>query len=1177
MKKLGKFSKTLLSLLLAIGMALMPIGCKKNGGGSPNGDGDGDNGSGTGSTPSAVSVTLDKSTLDLIVEGTGKLTATYTTTEGYSLSFSSSAESVATVDSSGNVTGKSEGNATVTATYGNGTDSVTATCAVTVGFKGQVPTLALSGLDTDKTLNMPAGSTHQLNPVVTFNSKEYTDATVTYKSSNEAAVSVSDLGVIKAEGGAGSTANIEVKATWRNKATNAETVKVAITADTEILINGGNVDTLDLYTVASHGDVSDYKTGETLVLTGRLDGQSAVPQAKIASGDAYINLTGGDGTYQVTQKAYVPDGENAPVIKVWIGEEADPDDVKEITVNVKRPVATAAAINYFSQIDGTFLKKSGESFTATSIIKEVFGASTNDSDIKDIYQDGDKVDLNNLQDGAIMNLDVESDAPTQTTLKIGTAQVVWEIPVTAATKFLHTPQDLTLFDIKSADQAIDGYYEMVCDIDATGIVPQTLYKQWNDIYEGANRSAANVKGFIGHFNGNGNVIKNLDMAAKQIAGQTWGVNNNRCSTTGLFGVLQGGAVVENVAFENVAANYGSVIAFATNSKTDDILVRNVYVKVAAGTTHMRGIFHDINNADKLTTLQNVVIDFQTATTTPNFGSTSNSDGTNFGALAGYKPEQLLKAHNETKNIFVLSPYWVMRGDSGQVGYAVNETKALDGTELTDDKLAADKGVRLNFLKRYDYAIDMIADKAKNTDWLATFDTNYWDTSTGVPVWKAIGMQAIEIYGAGYSADDETFYRNGQKLELDGDITSVKFNGGTYNSMPTFVLKNANLSTAAWNTATIAQGLDVYLNGSSDKVADLNGFNVVQFEIETSAGLTYVISTNLYSKVIMTATDLATVFNYNKDENAGASGELDGYYVLGRNINAAEIDADGNKLTEKQLIKVIPDAKDLDRTFLGIFDGNGYTISNLDLSGNWNEDLSGSKAGTGLLGGYISGNAVVRNVAFDNVDASLGTIFGFKVLSGDSSSGSGKNIAQFANIYVKTSKKTKRMMGLFAVVDTSKGIFYTETKNIVVEYLTDEADDYSFYNGTTFYAMYKGAYDTSGISGIGVGAFIGAANPMSRAGGQRVSNCFVISNNAVCYNGKSYCGANETVGNMTAWEGKYLNVASNVVSVYRYGSRSEMSDKKQDNTDNGSLASFNAAYWTVGDDGVPTWNSLPVNG
>ncbi|MCM1368681.1 MAG: Ig-like domain-containing protein [Roseburia sp.] len=88
-------------------------------------------------TVAVESVTLSQTTLTLEIDGTETLTATVTPDNATdkTVTWSSSAPTIATVDNAGKVTAKAEGTATITATTAN---DKTATCAVTVNAPAPV-------------------------------------------------------------------------------------------------------------------------------------------------------------------------------------------------------------------------------------------------------------------------------------------------------------------------------------------------------------------------------------------------------------------------------------------------------------------------------------------------------------------------------------------------------------------------------------------------------------------------------------------------------------------------------------------------------------------------------------------------------------------------------------------------------------------------------------------------------------------------------------------------------------------------------------------------------------------------------------------------------------------------------------------------------------------------------
>jgi uncharacterized repeat protein (TIGR01451 family) len=96
------------------------------------------------------SISLDKTSVNVIEDDMQQLTAT-TTPTGAQVTWKSSDSSIATVDSTGRVTGVKEGTCTITATT---PDGLTATCAVTVTPKGTEPIPTPEPTDSEKIINI---------------------------------------------------------------------------------------------------------------------------------------------------------------------------------------------------------------------------------------------------------------------------------------------------------------------------------------------------------------------------------------------------------------------------------------------------------------------------------------------------------------------------------------------------------------------------------------------------------------------------------------------------------------------------------------------------------------------------------------------------------------------------------------------------------------------------------------------------------------------------------------------------------------------------------------------------------------------------------------------------------------------------------------------------------------
>ena len=140
----------------------------------------------------AESVTLDQTTMELTVNGTGKLTATVKPDETTvkTIQWSSSDETVATVGADGTVTALKEGTAVITAKCGE----KSAECTVTVKAEAVVPA---SITMEPTTLSLTVGQTHAL--IATVLPENATDKSVTWSSDAPSIVDVAADGTVTAK------------------------------------------------------------------------------------------------------------------------------------------------------------------------------------------------------------------------------------------------------------------------------------------------------------------------------------------------------------------------------------------------------------------------------------------------------------------------------------------------------------------------------------------------------------------------------------------------------------------------------------------------------------------------------------------------------------------------------------------------------------------------------------------------------------------------------------------------------------------------------------------------------------------------------------------------------------------------------------------------------------------
>lgn len=212
--------------ILVTATALIGASCglldKINGGNSGNG---GNGGNGGGDTPATAFISLDHETLSITLGEEGELVANYLRQVGKVLTFTSSNESIVTVDNKGNLLAIAEGSATITAEYAGLTD----TCVVTVVLDGKVPTLQLPYVPYDS-IELADWAQLDLNGEVLFNGTMYTDATFAYVLS-DSTVGTMENGVFTPS--KAGTTDITIKGTWRGKAykTLEKTITVTVVAE----------------------------------------------------------------------------------------------------------------------------------------------------------------------------------------------------------------------------------------------------------------------------------------------------------------------------------------------------------------------------------------------------------------------------------------------------------------------------------------------------------------------------------------------------------------------------------------------------------------------------------------------------------------------------------------------------------------------------------------------------------------------------------------------------------------------------------------------------------------------------------------------------------------------------------------------------------------------------------
>ena len=250
-------------------------------------------------TVSVSSVSLDRTSMGLVVGSTGTLKATINpsnaTNQG--VSWSSNNTSVATVSSSGVVTAKATGSATITVRTDDG--GKTATCTVTVSSA----TVHVTSVSVSPTsLSLTAGETYRLTPTVSPSNA--TNTGVTWTSSNTSVATVASDGTVTAK--AAGSASISCTTQDGNKTASCSvTIKNATVSVTGVSLDKTSLSleegkTATLTATVSPSNATNkavtWSSSNTSVATVSTSG---VVTAK-AAGSATITCTTEDGAKKAT-------------------------------------------------------------------------------------------------------------------------------------------------------------------------------------------------------------------------------------------------------------------------------------------------------------------------------------------------------------------------------------------------------------------------------------------------------------------------------------------------------------------------------------------------------------------------------------------------------------------------------------------------------------------------------------------------------------------------------------------------------------------------------------------------------------------------------------------------------------------------------------------------------------
>ncbi|MBE7083156.1 MAG: hypothetical protein E7373_00965 [Clostridiales bacterium] len=626
---------------------------------------------------------------------------------------------------------------------------------------------------------------------------------------------------------------------------------------------------------------------------------------------------------------------------------------------------------------------------------------------------------------------------------------VKRIPVKCIS-IIDSAEDLkTIFD--SPDEELNGYYKLAKNIDAESV----------NLSGGIRQNSL----FTGTFDGCGYTITNLNVS---------GTSDNKNGS--LFGQIKYPAVIENVAFENVTADYAAVISnklitknmydWSTGSAVPQRpVIKNVYIQVKDGSTGFRGVIatKDVQSAF-YPVIENVVVKALEC----DRGGANENVGSFFGSD------------------------WFVEKSSGDTSVLKNNY-VISNLELNNYWGIAEYDTYTG-IKRY---ATVEAMQGATNDY-SSFSEDYWNTDSGIPAWNnTTSIPEID-------AKERVFDLSAKKLDVSGlgfeekDITAIEINGVNFavtdGVLPELTITASNIN--ATKRVTLTGDNLSYVTTFEDAVP------AISVKVTSKKGTTTLTNVKVYSQVIDNETEFEKLFKAQED--------LNGVYALGANIGVGTtLDLSGG-IRQNNI-------------FTGIFDGRGYTVKNLNVSGA-SDNINGS------LFGQIRYPAVIANVAFENVSADYAAVI------------SSKHLREYdwntnplvplrpviKNVYIQVEDGSTGFRGVIATVDG--GMKYPVIENVIVKALACKLG-----------AQYN------------QGSFFGSETIVDK--NQSVGDTDVLKNNYVISN----MPLNDYYGLSTSSYPIYDNIAG----ITRYATVEAMQGATND------YSSFSEEYWEIVD-GIPTW-------
>ncbi len=676
MKKMNKLFVSVLALTLASSSMLL-TGCNKE--------------NSQGNVDEATSITLTNNSLSMCVGDTFLIGATLSGgNNDTELVYSSTDESVATVNENGFIKALKPGTAEIKAVYGKSI----ARCKINVELKDNVPTIELKNI-ADKSIQIDMSTSFEVEPIIKFNN-DYYEFEPTFKVSDPAIAEMNgNLFVPKSNG----VVYLTVEGSFFSINAISATIEIVIKDNVIIYMKDANgVETNDIY-LYSVGQID-----EEVFLTEFVPSEFGVVinGTKVESPSLTIDFVNDDNavsydsvTHKITSTSIVG---SAKYIVTYNNE--DNTVVKTFDIYNNKSVFTYKGETIETDAVGCLLPTDVifKDFSNKTITK----ATSVDGETEYEVKDGKILGLPVVRD--FVNNDVESNQYIVYNDTVG-----FKVTLKTYSKIVKTVEDLEYFNLKSLNDKFDGYYVVANDID--GLQGDKYYQ-----LSANTRTMGNAYnyypsiGLLGVFDGRGHTIQNISLGEG-----------------GLFGNIGNGGTIKNIGIQN--------IQFRRETGKDDTPVLACYLNgailenVYIGNDYISANYNAglvANNVMSNCNFRNCYFDLQIADmskiVSKNYGV--------FGSMCGERKNLSISFKETYKNVVVNSNIPLIHSESNtkENGEFVKFICDVQGHPF--DLGDFNECLLVSDITRY-YSNDEMASSGNNFE---RFDANYWSISGGILRW-----------------------------------------------------------------------------------------------------------------------------------------------------------------------------------------------------------------------------------------------------------------------------------------------------------------------------------------------------------------------------------------------------------------------------------------------------------